>query len=68
MVKFATNSVPVRPNIVIFEIVYVFGEKTCLGKVLAVLDFCNFNGTVCTVPNSLCRDTGDKRPKYPRFD
>ena len=27
MVKFATNSVPVRPNIVIFKIVYVFGEK-----------------------------------------
>ena len=27
MVKFATNSVHVRPNIVFLKIVYVFGEK-----------------------------------------
>ena len=27
MVNFATNSMLVRPNIVIFKILYVFGEK-----------------------------------------
>ena len=68
MVKFATNSMHVRPNIVIFQILYVFGEKKCLGKVLAVLDFYKFNGTVSTVPNSLCRDTVDKTTKYAYFD
>ena len=39
MVKFATNYVHIRPNIVIFKIVHVFGEKKCLDKVLADLDF-----------------------------
>ena len=68
MVNFATNSMHVCPNIVIFKILYVFGEKKCLGKVLAVLDFYNFNGTVSTVPNSLCRDTLVKRPKHAYFD
>ena len=42
--------------------------KKCLGKVLAVLDFYKFDGTVSTVPNSLCRDTVDKRPKHAYFD
>ena len=61
MVKLTTNSVHVCPNIVIFKIVYVLGEKKCLGMVLAVLDFYNFNGTVSTVPNSLCWDTVGNR-------
>ena len=77
MVQFASCTVKLNlsrikmvnfANIVIFKILYVFGEKKCLGKVLAVLDFYNFNGTVSTVPNSLCRDTVDKRPKHAYFD
>ena len=58
----------VCPNIVIFKIVYVLGEKKCLGKVLAVLDFYKFIGTVNIVPNLLCQDTVYKRPKHAYFD
>ena len=43
-------------------------KKKCFGKVLAVLDFYKLNGTVSTVPNSLCQDTVDKRPKHAYFD
>ena len=68
MVKFATNSVHVRPNIVFFRLFIYLEKKKCLGMVLAVLDFYIFNGTVSTVPNSLCRDTVDFRPKPPYFD
>ena len=68
IVKFATNSLHACPNIVIFKNVHVFGEKKCPGKVIAVLDFYKFNGTVSTVPNLLCRDTVDKRPKHAYFD
>ena len=68
MVKFATNSVHVRPNIVFFRLFMYLEKKKCLGMVLAVSDFYNFNGTVSTVPNSLCRDTVDKIPKHPYFD
>ena len=39
MLKLATNAMNVRPNIVIFKNVYVFGEKKCLGKLPTVLEF-----------------------------
>ena len=67
MVNFATNSMHVCPNIVIFKIVCVFGEKKMPWQGPSCFRFL-FIGTVSTVPNSLCRDTVDKRPKHAYFD